>query len=127
MHGDAAGEARTYRQLVDGMHAIWPGWRDVDVEFRWQGLICYTASWRPSIGQLDADDSVFFGFGYHGNGVNTATWTGKQLASWIGKGREPDGLPAIVRGLSRKVPLPALRKSYLGLGIFLARQLDRFS
>ena len=125
VRGTVTGEQRTYDNLAQTMGMIWPHWRNVDIEYGWHGLICTTATLRPSIGQLD-DDSVFFGFGYHGNGVNTATWTGQQLAEWIGKGREPDGLPAIVRGLGRKYPLPALRMRYLGLGIFLSRQLDRF-
>lgn len=124
--GNVAGENRTYENLAATMGQIWPQWRGVDIDYRWHGLICTTATLCPSIGQLDDDSSIFFGFGYHGNGVNTATWTGKQLADWIGKGREPDELPAIVRGLSRKYPLPALRMRYLGLGIFLSRQLDRF-
>jgi len=126
VRGTVAGERRTYDNLAKTMGSIWPHWRDVEIEYRWHGLICMTASLCPTLGQLEDDNSVFFGFGYHGNGVNTATWSGRQLADWIGKGREPAELPAIVRGLSRRYPLPALRKSYLGLGIFLSRQLDRF-
>lgn len=126
VRGTVAGEQRTYDNLARTMGEIWPHWRDVAIEYRWHGLICMTARLCPSIGQLDDDDSVFFGFGYHGTGVNTATWTGKQLADWIGTGREPGDIPAIVRGLSRKYPLPALRKAYLGFGIFVSRQLDRF-
>lgn len=126
VRGTVEGERNTYDQLEQTLHTIWPNWSAIEVEYRWHGLICMTASLCPTIGQLEDDDSVFFGFGYHGNGVNTATWTGKQLASWIGKGREPDELPAIVRGLSRKYPLPGLRQTYLRFGIFVSRQLDRF-
>ena len=100
----------TIDELVSTLHRIWPHWRDVEIEYRWHGLICYTASLCPSIGLLDEDDSVYFGFGYHGNGVNTATWTGMQLARWLAKGRAPEGLPAIVRSLSRKFPLAAIRR-----------------
>ncbi|NCF51871.1 FAD-dependent oxidoreductase [Gammaproteobacteria bacterium] len=126
IRGSEQNEQRTYENLIGTLRQIWPNWRNVEIEYRWHGLICMTASLCPTLGRLDNDDSVFFGFGYHGNGVNTATWTGKQLADWIGNGREPEGLPAIVRGLSRKYPLPGLRKGYLGLGLFVSRQLDRF-
>jgi glycine/D-amino acid oxidase-like deaminating enzyme len=85
-----------------------------------------TASLCPSIGQVDGDDDVYFGFGYHGNGVSTATWSGQQLAKWIGDGRVPVTLPAIVRGLNKRYPLPALRQTYLRFAIFVARQLDRY-
>lgn len=127
IRGTVEGERQTYEFLASALHRAWPHWRDVEIEYRWQGLICWTASLRPSLGQLDDDQSVYFGFGYHGNGVNNATWSGKKLADWIGQGREPDGLPVIVRGLGRKYPLPALRRAYLRFGILLARQLDRFS
>ncbi|MDA0706809.1 MAG: FAD-dependent oxidoreductase [Proteobacteria bacterium] len=125
VRGSASDEQHTYRQLESRFRSIWPAWKEVEFEFRWQGLICMTATLCPTIGQSETDKNVFFGFGYHGNGVNTATWTGQQLAIWIGTGREPRGLPAIVRGLSRRYPLPGLRQSYLRFGIFLARQMDR--
>ena len=125
VRGTASDEQGTYRQLESRFRAIWPHWSEVEFEYRWHGLICMTATLCPTIGQLAADNSVYFGFGYHGNGVNTASWTGQQLANWIGKGREPSELPAIVRGLSRRYPLPGLRQSYLRFGIFLSRQLDR--
>ncbi len=126
VRGTPTGEQQTYVQLEQTMRQVWPHWRHVDIDYRWHGLICMTATMCPSIGRLDDDGSIFFGFGYHGNGVDTATWVGKQLADWIGKGREPEGLPAIIRGLSRKYPFPALRMSYLKFGIFVSRQLDRF-
>ena len=124
--GHADGEAETYRRLEAMLKTIWPLWSDVEIEFGWQGLICMTGSMVPSIGHLDDDDSVFFGYGYHGNGVNTATWTGKQLADWIGSGAEP-ALPQIVRGMGRKFPLAGLRLKYLRAGIALSSWLDRRS
>jgi len=127
VRGTVEDERRTYDRLIGTLRRVWPHWRDVEIDYRWHGLICMTASLCPTLGQLEDDDSIYFGFGYHGNGVNTATWTGQQLAAWIGRGREPVGLPAIVRGLCKKYPLPALRRSYLRSAIFIARQLDRFA
>jgi len=127
VNGSAAGESRTYEGLTSLLRRLWPAWSDVEIDYRWHGLICMTASTRPSIGRPDNDDGVYFGFGYHGNGVNNATWTGKQIADWIARGREPDSLPDIVRGLCRKYPLPRLRRPYLRLALAVARQVDRFS
>jgi glycine/D-amino acid oxidase-like deaminating enzyme len=124
--GSVVEEQRTYAQLVATLGRVFPEWRQVTIDYRWHGLICTTATLCPSIGRLDGDDTVYFGFGYHGNGVNNATWTGSQLAEMIGTGSVPDSVPQLVRGLSRRYPLPALRKSYLRLGIFAARQMDRF-
>ncbi len=129
--GDVTGrpekEQQTYQRLHKRLGQIWPAWRDVDIDYRWHGLICTTASVCPAIGRLVEDESVLFAYGYHGNGVNTATWSGKQLADWVGTGREPGSLPAIVRGLGRRYPLPIMRKSYLRSLLFVARQLDRYA
>ena len=83
-----------------------------------------TGSLCPSIGRLDDDSSVYFSYGYHGNGVNTATWSGKKLADWIGTGSSPV-LPAIVQGMAKKFPLASLRLKYLRLAIAVSAWLDR--
>lgn len=124
--GHAQGERQTYAATAKTMHRMFPEWSEVEIEYRWHGLICYTRTLRPSLGQLDDDPSVYFGFGYHGNGVNTATWSGRQLADWIGRGRSPQ-LPEIVRGLGGKFRPAGLRLKYLQLGIGLSRWLDRWS
>ena len=122
--GHVEGEAATYEQIIATMRDLWPAWRDIEIDYRWHGLICMTRSMCPNIGQAQDDDSVFFGFGYHGNGVNTASWAGKQLADWIGQGQAPKRLPAIVKGLSGRFLLPKLRTKFLRVGIAIARWLD---
>lgn len=124
--GHPEGEAETYRRLESMLKKIWPEWSKVDIDYRWHGLICMTGSMVPSIGQLDDDGSVYFGYGYHGNGVNTATWTGKQLADWIGSGGMP-AMPEIVHGMARKFPLAPLRLKYLRAGIAFSSWRDRRS
>ena len=122
--GHADGERETYARLEATLKTIWPKWGDLAVDYRWHGLICMTGSLCPSIGRLDDDKSVSFAYGYHGNGVNTATWAGKKLADWIGSGQAPD-LPEIVQGLAKKFPLASLRLKYFRLAIGLASWMDR--
>ena len=122
--GTRAGERANYRRIVSTFRRLWPAWADVEIDYRWHGLICMTASLRPGIGRLTDDPFTFFGFGYHGNGVNTATWAGKQLADWIGRGRAPDDLPRFARALPRRYPVPALRRAYLRTGLTVANWLD---
>jgi glycine/D-amino acid oxidase-like deaminating enzyme len=124
--GTREGERANYRRIIDAFRRTWPGWADVEIEYRWHGLICMTASLRPAVGRLTNDPFTFFGFGYHGNGVNTATWAGKQLADWIGRGRAPDDLPRLARQLPRRYPVPALRRAYLRTGVMVANWLDSF-
>jgi glycine/D-amino acid oxidase-like deaminating enzyme len=121
--GGAAKEQTTYINLKRTLATLWPHWADIDVEYGWRGLICFTGALRPSIGQLEDDPSVFHGFGYHGNGVAMGTWAGGKLAEWIGSGAAPK-LPAVVQGMGRKFPLPGLRFRYLQLGIAASRWLD---
>jgi|TARA_B110000196_G_scaffold62667_1_gene52341 glycine/D-amino acid oxidase-like deaminating enzyme len=115
--GDQAGAEKNYNYLIKVMRSIWPHWSNVEIEHKWHGFVCFTRRLTPSIGRLDDDPSVFFGFGYHGNGVNTSTWTGLQLAKWLGKygnnNQIPRNLPNLVQGLSPKFPLSALRRYYL--------------
>jgi glycine/D-amino acid oxidase-like deaminating enzyme len=127
--GDPRAAARVYDALRDRIAAIWPRWRHVEITHRWRGLVCFTSGLRPCIGKFPDDPSVMFGFGYHGNGVNTATWTGRELAWWLagsnaGEGIEPEHLPALVRGLRPRFPLARLRRVYAGLGTMYYRLKD---
>jgi glycine/D-amino acid oxidase-like deaminating enzyme len=123
--GDVSGAPRkadrVYERLQRRIAAIWPHWRNVEITHRWRGLVCFTNGLRPSIGKFPDDPTVMFGFGYHGNGVNTATWTGRELAYWLAGSNasdriEPQHLPALVRGLRPRFPVPALRRVYARLG-----------
>ncbi|NIM28744.1 MAG: FAD-dependent oxidoreductase [Gammaproteobacteria bacterium] len=131
--GDASGEpgkaVDVYRRLEGRIAAIWPHWRDVAVTHRWRGLVCFTSGLRPSIGKFPDDPSVMFGFGYHGNGVNTATWAGRELAYWLAGANsddavEPLHLPALVRGFCPRFPLARLRRLYARLGTLYFRLKD---
>ena len=128
-NGAPEGAARNFAALIASLHAVFPQWRQVEIDYRWHGLICMTRRLTPAIGRLDDDPSVFFGFGFHGNGVNTATWTGQRISDWlggsrIGDRRSPDALPAAVRGLSGRFPLASLRLLYVQARIAMFRFTD---
>ena len=122
--GDPDGERIAYRDLSRTLARLFPAWSDIEIEYRWHGLICFTARLVPTLGHLPDDPSAWFAYGYHGNGVSEATWSGRQLADWIGRGQPPAGLPAAVRGLPKRFPLPALRKHYFQLALALAKWRD---
>ena len=128
-NGAPDGTAKNIAALIHRMHEVFPEWRDIDIEYRWHGLVCLTRRLTPTIGRLDDDPSVFFGFGYHGNGVNTATWAGKEISDWlggsrIGDRRAPYSLPAAVNGMSGRFPLPSLRLLYAQARIAMFRVTD---
>jgi glycine/D-amino acid oxidase-like deaminating enzyme len=126
--GSANGSDRQSMQnfagLTERFHELFPGWREVPIDYRWHGLVCMTRRLTPAIGRLDDDASVLFAFGYHGNGVNTATWAGKQVARLL-TGARHEELPLIVQGLSGKFPLAGLRLAYVKAGIAMKRLQDR--
>jgi glycine/D-amino acid oxidase-like deaminating enzyme len=128
-NGAPGGTTSNYAALIKRMHKFFPEWRDIGIDYRWHGLVCLTRRMTPAIGRLDDDPSVFFAFGYHGNGVNTATWAGQKISDWlggsrIGDRRAPDSLPAAVKGLSGRFPLPSLRLLYVRARIAMFRFTD---
>ncbi len=113
LSGTPADGARMRDWMVRRFGEVFPAWRDVEVEHFWRGFVCMSRSLAPSLGRLADDASVFYGFGYHANGVNTAPWAGRQLAAMVaGKSGEAD-LPAAMRGLPPRFPFPGLRRAYL--------------
>jgi len=128
--GSDRGALKVFRKLREEFRRQWPLWYRVDIDYRWHGLICMTRRRTPCIGQLEKDPSVFYAFGYHGNGVNTSTWSGKQIADWLGQsdGKEtkvPGSLPVMVRGLSPRFPLASLRLAYLRVVLAWKRFQDQ--
>jgi hypothetical protein len=68
----------------------------------------------------------------HGNGVNSATWSGRELARWLagensGDSLMPTHLPAIIRGRPPKFPLAFLRRQYVRAGLSFYSLRDRFN
>ncbi len=115
--GDMTGSPRDGGRMRAWMERrfgeVFPAWRGVETEYFWRGLVCMSRRLAPSIGCLEDDPSVFYGFGYHANGVNTAPWAGARIAAMIAGKETPADLPAVVRGLPPRFPLPRLRTAYL--------------
>lgn len=89
---------------------VFPGWKDVGISHFWRGLVCVSRKLTPSAGRLEDDPTVWYGLGYHANGVNTAPWTGMMLArSIVGANDASDLFPTVMRGLPPRFPLPGLR------------------
>ncbi len=112
--GDTTGRpedgARMRAWMRRRLGEVFPAWREVEISHFWRGLVCVTRKLTPSLGRLEEDPSVWYGFGYHANGVNTAPWAGMTLARLIaGSNRDLDMVPAAMRGLPARFPLASLR------------------
>lgn len=130
--GSAEDAKRNYEKLISRFREVFPEWQEIDIEYQWHGLICMTRRLTPAIGRFVEDPSVFFGFGYHGNGVNTAIWSGKQVARWLATSKgssvtKPSWLPDVVYGMPARFPLAALRLRYIGAQVALMTLADKLS
>ena len=116
------------RWMVRRLGEVFPAWKEVEVSHFWRGFICVTRDLTPAAGRLDEDPSVYYGFGYHGNGVNSAPWTGRALARLIAASNSGEAeLPAILRGPAPRFPLPGLRLWLLRTANLYYRHVkDRF-
>lgn len=129
--GDPQGAEAAYAGLKRSIAEMWPQFADLEYTHQWRGLVCFAMNYRPSIGRMPEDPSVYFAYGYHGNGVNSATWSGRELAKWLAgpesaSGVLPKHLPALVRGRPPRFPLARLRRQYLRLGLGFYRLRDYF-
>ena len=57
---------------------IFPNWSKISIDYSWRGLIAMSQKLTPSIGKIE-NEEIYYGFGYHGVGVSSAPWTGKQI------------------------------------------------
>lgn len=112
--------------MVRRFGEVFPAWHDIPVTHFWRGLVCMTRKLTPSIGRLPDDPTVWYGFGYHANGVNTAPWTGMRLARAVAGEIEPGTVaPAIMQGLPARFPFSALRLWILRGAYLFYRFQDR--
>ena len=112
------------KQMEKQMKNVFPNWSDVNIDFHWRGLVAVTTKFSPSIGKLD-DDEIYYSFGYQANGVNTAPWSGNQLAKLIVSNSKDLNISKIYKGLPNKFPFPKLRLFYLRLALAYYKYMDK--
>ena len=122
----ASHKAQLYNQRKSRQEfeRMFPEWSNVNTEFYWNGLVCLTADLLPFIGPID--HNIFCSLGYHGNGVTTASISGRQIAQ-IAMDESPNHLPSIYKRPLKKFPLPNFRRVALRLGYLGARTQDWLS
>ena len=119
------GETRaTARRIRRDFNAMFPAWRDVEIEHDWSGLVCLTRTLTPFVGPVPDMPGVFAGFGYHGNGVAMATHAGRILAALV-RGERPDAAyPDAIRTPPPRFPLGRFRRTLLRPAYLMAEAFD---
>ena len=104
---------------------IFPGWLNISIDYNWRGLIAMSQKLTPSIGKIE-NEEIYYGFGYHGVGVSSAPWTGKQLSKLVFSSNSKDlNVSTIYKGLPKKFIFPRLRIFYFRLAVLFYNIKDR--
>lgn len=69
------------QRLYKSMCSMFPGLRDISVEFHWSGQVAVTLDSLPHMGQLNS--RVYYSLGYNGRGLALSTILGRNLARAI--------------------------------------------
>ena len=112
------------RIMENQMKKVFPNWKDVEIDFHWRGLVAVTTKLSPSLGKLE-NDEIYYSFGYQANGVNTAPWSGNELAKLIVSNSKEMNISKLYQGLSMKFPFPKLRLFYLKLYLMYYSLMDK--
>ncbi|MDC0226633.1 FAD-binding oxidoreductase [Alphaproteobacteria bacterium] len=112
------------KKMEKQMKKIFPNWNNVEIEYHWRGLVAVTTKFTPSIGKIN-NDEIYYSFGYQANGVNTAPWSGNELAKLIVSNSKELKISKLYKGLPKKFPFPKLRLLYLKLYLIFCSIIDR--
>ncbi len=106
---------------------IFPLWSEVSVEYNWRGLIAMSQKLTPSIGKIE-EEEIYYGFGYHGVGVSSAPWAGKQLSKLVFSSNSKDlNISKIYKGLPKKFIFPKLRIFYFRIAVLFYNIKDKLN
>ena len=111
------------KKMEEQMKKVFPNWKNVEIDFHWRGLVAVTTKFTPSIGKLD--DEIYYSFGYQANGVNTAPWSGNELAKLIVSNSKKLNISKLYQGLPKKFPFPFLRLLYLRIALLYYSFIDK--
>ncbi len=107
-------------QMRADFEAMFPAWTGVETPFFWSGLANLTRRLVPYVGPIGDWPGTVAAFGYHGNGVAMASWSGRQAAKLLLG--EPHDLPDFVRAEPKRFELGRARRlalagAYLWYGL----------
>ncbi len=118
-------EARVSAKVRADFDAAFPAWKHVETPFHWSGMVCLTASLTPYCGPIPGLEGAYAGFGYHGNGVAMASYTGTILADLAQDQAPRYELPKAFSAPPPRFPLGRFRRTILASEYTMARLLER--
>jgi len=81
--GKDAGNPKHLALLKKGLYRKFPSLQNVPIAYNWSGWVDVSHDMMPRIVQPDPALSLYYSFGYGGNGVSSSAWAGRRLAQRI--------------------------------------------
>ncbi len=123
--GSNKSDLKRAKQMEKFLKDIFPQWSNVEIEYNWRGLIALSQKLSPSIGKIE-NEEIYYSFGYHGVGVSTAPWAGKQLSNLVASSNSKElNISKVYKGLPKKFFFSKFRIFYYKLVILLYKIKDK--
>ncbi len=106
-------QARIRAEARRHFDIMFPAWAGVETDQEWSGFVCLTGSLTPFAGPVPGTDGLYAAFGWHGNGVSSASYSGHLIGRIMAGDRL--SLPAVLATPPRRFPLAPFRKRLLAL------------
>lgn len=121
-----AGERRVRQSAEQNFKRMFPAWAEVELTHFWSGLVCLNGGLQPYVGPVPDCPNAYAAFGWHGNGVSTASYSGKLLANIIAGTSPAESICAPMRTVPDRMPLGRFRRALLTPAYAAAQLTDRF-
>lgn len=114
---------RNHERLREDLRMVYPDLADVDIDYRWTGVVALTRDNFPHIGAIG--DRLFYAIGYGGRGVALTHLLGKHLARKVSG--DSTSLGPMSDGPFKPIPFRGLRIPLLLAGTAYYKFKDRLA
>lgn len=109
----ASAEAAATRKIRANFKAMFPVWKDVEVQHGWSGMVCIARDMLPFAGPVPEHAGLWASLCYHGNGVAMGSYCGALLAELV-QGKTPHmPYPDALKGPLRRYGLGRWRRAVM--------------
>ncbi len=124
LHYTKRSNERIRQKIRHDFAEMFPAWRDVIIDYEWSGLVALNRSETPYVGEIPGYAGGYAGFGYHGNGVAMASYSGALLSDMVLDriGTRPN--PKAFQHIPTQFPLGRFRRYMLTPIYALAQSVD---
>lgn len=121
-----AGEHQVRQGAEQDFKRMFPAWAGVELTHFWSGLVCLSGGLQPYVGPVPECPNAYAAFGWHGNGVSTASYSGKLLADIVAGVSPAESICVPMRTVPHRMPLGRFRRALLRPAYAAAQLTDRF-